>query len=257
MKHLLLSTTLLALLAPTTLAAEPLVDLLRASCRITDGKESGTAFFVRLDGDAEPPKIVAVTAAHAFEKMPGKSCRLFLRQPDGEQGYRRKSVEVPIRDGKKTLWTRHPKQDVAVLPVALPEEVDATSFALEQIADAEGPAQFTVGAVVWIACFPAAAASNDAGWPILRSGTVATYPVRPVDKQPKFMVDATAFGGDSGAPVVLIVDGRPIVVGAVHGMLRQTNRTTSPFEETVRHMPMDLSIITQAAFVRETIDSME
>src|SRR5262249_55559828 len=135
---------------------------------------------------------------------------------------------------------------------------------LDQIADeaAFKAKQVRVGQDAWIPCFPARLESNPAGWPILRRGSIASHPLAPTKAQKTFLLDYSAFGGDSGAPVVVLTDvkrgqgkeQRPLVVGLVFGMNRQTDKATLPFEERIMHTPLALAVVVHAPFIRETID---
>ena len=52
-----------------------------------------------------------------------------------------------------------------------------------------------------------------AGWPVLRRGMIATHPLSPVASVPTMLVDIRSFGGDSGGPLFVLVDGKPHVAG--------------------------------------------
>lgn len=66
-------------------------------------------------------------------------------------------------------------------------------------------------------------------------------------------IDYSTFGGDSGAPVVIIDDGKPVVIGVVIGMMRQTDVVKIPFEERVVHTPIGLAMAVHSAFVKEML----
>ena len=119
---------------------------------------------------------------------------------------------------------------------------------------------------VWIPCYPAQLESNLAGFPILRRGAVASFPLAPLKHYPTFLVDFRSFGGDSGAPVMLrssgspgillgalVSDKRPQIVGLVIGQHRETTRTTSPIGESTVHRSMGLGIVVHGKFIRETV----
>ncbi|MDP1796412.1 MAG: hypothetical protein Q8K78_02980 [Planctomycetaceae bacterium] len=114
-----------------------------------------------------------------------------------------------------------------------------------------------VGQDVFVPCFPAQVEANSAGWPLLRKGSLATHPLMPVARTPTMFVDYSHFGGDSGAPLVATVNGEPLVVGLVFAMLRQTDKTTMPFEERTLHTPLGLAIAAQAPLIRQTIEAWE
>src|SRR3546814_20200686 len=51
--------------------------------------------------------------------------------------------------------------------------------------------------------FPRGLAANQAGFPILRSGRVASYPIAPAKIFPTFLLDFSVFPGNSGGPVYM------------------------------------------------------
>jgi hypothetical protein len=233
-------------------------DALRGTFRLTKSLSSGTGFVVSLgDQDvAKGKKHVLVTAAHVFDDLKGADCTLVLRAPGKDNAIVRKEVSVPIRDGKKPLWVKHPDVDVAALALAVPEGVDVKPFRLEQIADEKWATgrKVRVGQDVCIPCFPAQVEANGAGWPILRKGSIATHPLTPLSSAKTMFIDYSHFGGDSGAPVVQYDGKEPIVVGLVIAMQRQTDKSSTPFEERTVHTPLGLAIAVQSPFIRETIE---
>jgi hypothetical protein len=240
-------------------AAEPLEDLLSATFRIANTDRSGTCFIVQAsDADEKPPRLALVTAAHVLEQM-GDEAEWIARTelPDGQIG--RQPVKLKLREGDKPLWKRHPELDVAALKIDLPQRAAVKPLLLEQVADEQRvkDRQVHVGQEAWIPCYPAKLEANEAGWPVLRRGSIASHPLFPAKSAKTVLLDYTAFGGDSGAPVAVIHDGRPLVVGLVLGMHRQTDRVVSAFEERTTHMPLGLSIVVQASFVRETIELLK
>jgi len=241
--------------------ANPIEHAVAATFRITNGRTSATAFLVGLepaDGQEASSKVLA-TAAHCLEQMPEAAITLVLRVRNDEATYARKETTIALREGDKPLWLRHPDLDIAALPVDLPEKTAAKPLCFAQVADASWASEgkLHVGSDVFIPGYPATLEGDDAGWPVLRRGTVATHPLTPVQSARTMFVNATTFGGDSGAPVVLVHENRAVVVGIVTGMQRQTDRSRTPFEERVTHMPLALAITLQAPFIRETIEMLD
>ena len=232
------------------------LDALRATVRVDGGGQSGTAFAVALPAaDGRPEARLLVTAAHVFEKMKGDACTASFRTA-GEDGFGRRDARVAIRAGERPLWTRHPDADVAVVPVEIPAGTDVAPFTIAQVADAGAFArgEVAVGQATWVACFPAKTEANEAGWPILRRGAVASHPLTPIDRVKTFFIDYAHFGGDSGSAVVVDRAGTPLVAGVVVAMQRQTDRVTSPFEEKKVHTPLGLAIAVPADRILQTID---
>jgi len=251
---------LLAATAPQSPAvADAALEAVRASVRLHGGGESGTGFLVAVP-DGGP--LLLVSAAHTFAGIDGPTCTIVGRLPAAGGGFERREVVVPVRAEKKPLWRRHPSLDVAVMPVSLPEEIAAAAFPLSRLATEADfdSGKVRVGQRVRVACFPAQVEANAAGWPVLRTGSIASHPLLPAAKLERFFVDYSNFGGDSGAAVVaepIIEAGSPLVVGVVVAMQRQTDRTTSPFEETVRHTPLGLAISVPSPRLLELIEKRD
>ncbi len=114
---------------------------------------------------------------------------------------------------------------------------------------------------VWILCYPSQLEAGKAGFPVLRRGTVASFPLTPISRNKTFLVDYSTFGSDSGGPVVVgnhkLSDKaaqRALLVGLVLGQQRQTVKTTSPIGERTVHRPLGLAIVVHAQFIRQIID---
>jgi hypothetical protein len=247
------SLAVILLSTGATAAAEQAEDALRATVRITRGSVSGTGFFVATGDESDSgPRHVLVTAAHVFNVMDGADCAVVFRARGKANELVRKEVGLTIRDGKKPRWAQHPEADVAVIAMDLPEGVDVKAFADRQIAAAKlaEDRKVRVGQDVCIPCYPAKLEANSAGWPILRKGSIASHPLAGAKTM---FVDYSNFGGDSGAPVVAWVEKEAVVVGLVTGMQRQSDRSSTPFEERTVHTPLHLAVAVQAPLVRQTI----
>ena len=244
-------------------ASDAIVDLLAATVRITDGEHSGTGFLVcpptTSDKSANDREVILVTAKHIFDQMNGSTCDLILRTKSSEIDYVRSSFTIKIRDEESRLWIQHPDVDVGTIRIELPVDAALKAIPFERIADESHLVDRTVrvGQDTWIACFPAKLEANEAGWPVLRKGCIASHPLVPVRTNKTMLVDYNVFGGDSGAPVAVISGDQLLIIGVASSMHRQTDRSTLPFEERVMHTPMSLSIVVQSAYLKETIGFMK
>jgi hypothetical protein len=242
--------------------ADALSALLAATFKLTNKESSGTCFLV------EPPLasgwsngvVIVVTAAHALEQPPDTECRIVMRERRGDGSFVRKEVPLPLRSADKPLWCKHPDEDVAAVKFTLPSGVWCQPLRLDQLARAEEFTQTKVrlGSDACIFCFPVGLEANDAGFPIVRHGSIASLPLMPLSSNGTFLVDFNTFGGDSGAPVVLCERGavRPqgLIVGLVLGMHRQTDKVSMPFEERTVHHPLALAIVAHAQIIRQTVE---
>jgi hypothetical protein len=188
--------------------------------------------------------------------MEGKDCKLILRAGKPGETYTRKEITLQIRDkDNNKLWKKHPDVDLASLRVELPNDVAVKPLRLEQLLDEPGLKEHRIHVAqeVWLPGFPAKLEANSAGWPVLRRGTIATHPLVPLKSVKMYMVNASSFGGDSGAPVFVMTGPCPLLVGVVQGMQRQTDKVTSAVEEHTTFTPMGLGIVIQTPFVRELL----
>jgi Trypsin-like peptidase domain len=234
--------------------------ILNATCRIQHKQSSGTCFLIEApqkEGGTKP-HIVLVTAAHFFEETTGPECQLMARaqQPNGDVV--RREINLPIRANDQRLWKKHPDVDVAALRVTLPDDIAMKPLPFEQLASEPMllERKIQVADEVYIPGYPAKLEGNGAGWPVLRKGIIASYPLVPLKTTKTILVHANTFGGDSGAPVATAEE-TARVVGLISGMHRQTDRATLPFEEHVNHTPLALAIVVQAPFIRETIELLD
>ena len=157
-------------------AEDPIDDLLEATFRIADKEHSGTCFLVspKSVDAANPRRVILATAAHVLEQMSGDECEIFLRRKEDDGHYSRQPLTIAIRNLGKPLWTRHPDVDLSSLFLDLPEGVLFNPIPFEMVADEVPVIDRTIraGKETWIPCYPAKLEANDAGWPVLRHGSI-------------------------------------------------------------------------------------
>jgi len=258
----------LFVLVGTSLTADDRLErILSGTFRLADERSSGVCLLIERKpaAEAEQTGLALVTAAHVLEGMAGGECQLMLREARPDGTFVRRETTIPIRENQTPRWRKHTEQDLAALPVTLPENVAVSPFRFAELADEPAilAKRVRVGQSVWIPSFPAKMEANEAAWPVLRQGVIASYPLAPVQVTKTFLVDVRTFGGDSGAPVVVLpasdghADGEILIAGLVLGMHRQTDKATLPFEELTFHTPLGLAVVAQAHFIRETMESLE
>ena len=214
----------------------------------------GTGFLIdspRADGT---PRVVLVTAAHVFDRMPLENARIGWRVPLSDGNWRFTPASLKIRDGETPLWTRHPDRDVAVMTIeapdafaraAIPQGWLADGYTFERFDMAPGDEMMSLG-------FPRGLSANRAGFPILRVGRIASYPLSPVVAFPTFLVDFTVFPGNSGGPVFLTGSARrrPGVPQPEHpfiaGVLTQ--------QVELDRERLGIGVVAHAHYIRETIE---
>ena len=178
---------------------------------------TGTGVLVSDPAPDGTPRVVLVTARHVLANIPGGQVYigLHLKTPDG--GWRLDWRVEPSAADAKPLWVQHPVYDVAVMPVSVPPEVAATAIPMSWFGDAESLSREDVAAgdSVEVLGYPAGYAGDSRGFPILRVGHLASYPLTP-STEATFLIDFPVISGNSGGPVFFSrrTGKRPAVVGA-------------------------------------------
>lgn len=201
--------------APT----EPIPEMMGVTYKISNPESTGTCFLISHPADnTGRAETFLVTAAHVLEKMSGPEATLVLREKRNDGKLVRKEVPLKIRENGNPLWVKHAEADVAALKVRLPEDAAFAALPVDRIAGESDiqSGKLRTGDEVWIFCYPAKLEANSGGFPILRRGTVASFPLTPIASYKDFMIDTPSFGGDSGAPVMISrrQDPRPRQVSA-------------------------------------------
>ncbi len=127
-----------------------------------------------------------------------------LRQKIGD-GFVRLDKIYNIRENNKNLYVKHPEADVAVMYIAMPNVSDSIIYPESMLATDNVIDKYEVhlGKEVLTIGFPYALEANSAGFPIIRSGRISSYPLLPTKLTKTFIVDFNVFGGNSGGPVYL------------------------------------------------------
>ena len=217
----------------------------------------GTGFLiseVALDGS---PRTVLITANHVFQQMPGQVARIGYRVENADGSWSYSPQPLRIRDtGGHELWTHHPARDVAAITITAPPEFARAAIPEAYLASDDTFTKYQVeaGDEMMALGFPRGLAANQAGFPILRSGRVASYPVAPAKIFPTFLLDFSVFPGNSGGPVFMHNDARrapgdltqaPQDVEFIAGLLTQ--------QVELNNERLEIGIVTHAKYIRETL----
>lgn len=154
---------------------------------------------------------VLVTAAHVLDNIVGNEATLELREklPTGKWQIAPVKLQLKKSDGSAT-YVKHGKLDIAVM--YLTENVDSTAFEkLKNIPPISwkilgGDDVFTLlklhpGSALFCLGYPLGLTSSAEGFPILRGGLIASYPLEPAREIEHFEFDFEVYGGNSGGPV--------------------------------------------------------
>ena len=237
--------------------ADLTIELINATVQIEQPSGAGTrivgaGFLVSAPTPDGRPRTVLVTANHLLEQMPADEARIGWRFAGTDGSWRYAPGPLPIRRNGTPLWTRHPRFDVAVMTIQAPESFAKAAIPLAWLADetsfddwgvGPGDEMMTVG-------YPLGQSSNRAGFPILRTGRVASYPTTPISQFPTFLLDITVLSGNSGGPVFM----------AEYGRRRPgTEYPEGAFIAGVltKQLELEIGVVTHAIYVREAIKLLD
>jgi V8-like Glu-specific endopeptidase len=216
----------------------------------------GTGFLITNTGPDGQPRIVLVTANHVFDKMPGQVAHVGYRVANSDGSWTYTPQNLRIRDAQgHELWTHHPSRDVAAIAITAPPAFAKAAIPEDYLASDDTFQKYEVGAgdELMALGFPRGLSANQAGFPILRSGRIASYPIAPAKIFPTFLMDFAVFPGNSGGPVFMSQEYRRR--GAANeaqdaqfiaGLLTQ--------EVELNSERLEIGIVTQAKYIRETVD---
>lgn len=187
--------------------------------------------------------------------MAGREANVGYRSLKADGSWRYTPAPIRIRsEDDAPLWTRHPSQDVAVMRIQAPPEYAKAAIPAGYLAPQTAPnaSELRPGDELLVLGFPRGVAANSAGFPILRAGRVASYPVSP-DVSPTFLLDFPVFPGNSGGPVF-----------ATSGLHRTSAGATKPLiagllvqQVRLDDERLDIGIVVHARYIRETVELLE
>ncbi len=239
------------------------VQLMQATVQLEqplgDGTRTvGTGFLISETTPDGKPHIILVTANHVLDKMPGANARIGYRVANADGSWSYSPQPLKIRDEKgHALWTHHPSRDVAAISISAPEAFAKAAIPEDYLAADDTFSKYQVGAgdEMMALGFPRGLAANPAGFPILRAGKVASFPIAPAKIFPTFLLDFAVFPGNSGGPVFMSGPARRAAgdpaqprqdVEFIAGLLTQQVELNSE--------RLGIGIVTNAKYIRETLD---
>lgn len=259
-------------LIPVILFAEDNIELntilMNSTYRIEGDGKTGTVFILGKPSivDSNRAYYVLVTANHVLNDIKADSATLFLRKEVNNQ-YVKFPYKFKIREKKKPIWIKHPEVDVAAMYVSLPKEISISLLPTYFLADDSLLTEHEIHPGDELLClgFPHGAEANDAGFPILRSGKIASYPITPTREVKSFLFDFQVFGGNSGGPVYFIGLNRyykgavhlgkvRFIIGLVSKEIILEEQVSSLTEISLKRHPLSLAEVIPAIFIKETID---
>ena len=221
---------------------------------------TGTGLLVSDPAPDGTPRVVLVTARHVLQNIEGGQVYLglHLKNPDGT--WRLEWRAEPLADQGRPLWTQHPAYDVAVLPVSAPPEAAEAAIPVSWFADADTFAREDVetGDPVEVLGYPAGYASDGRGFPILRLGHLASYPLTP-ETEGTFLIDFPVVAGNSGGPVFTSrrIGRRPPLVGAEGPQPDEFIAGVVAQQITPGGQPIELGLAVHAVYIRQTLQLLD
>jgi hypothetical protein len=224
---------------------------------------SGTGFIVgKLSTDGQTSYFVLVTAAHVFDDIGGDIASINVREKQADGSYKSSQLNFAIRSNGNNNYAKHPSVDVAAMYVTLPATYGTTVHVSEKLlATDDDLKKYEIHAGDELFClgYPLGA-SGPGGFPILRSGKIASFPLVPAKTHKNWWFDFRVFNGNSGGPVYLIDNSRnygnninlgeklQIMIGLV------TQQISADQGQGVREL--QLGVVIPALFIRETMDML-
>ena len=241
--------------------------LMRSTFRIEGGGTLGTVFIMGAPDPSVPGQahFILITATHVLSGIPGDSAVLHLRRKRGH-AFERLLLQLPIRQKGQPLWVAHAEVDVSVMRVQLPAEADLPLASTDLLATDEILMSLEIrpGDTLVALGFPYGAESNDAGFPILRSARISSYPILPTAATKLLLLDFPVFPGNSGGPVYLYAENRVMrgatnigtsqcIVGVVSEERTLEERVVGIDQVTIKKHKLGLANVVHASFVRELV----
>jgi hypothetical protein len=198
----------------------------------------GTGFMVGHRNPRSPGRkdLVMVTTAHVLEQAGKEPVFMAVRMPEIEGLQPLALLRLETGESGRLRFARHPKHDVAAFIVEVPPEiagdiVKPTSFSEEAISKAD---ELSAGRDLAFAGFPEVFPGTPGGYPILRSGKIASHMIDEVRREQTFVMNADVYPGDSGSPVFgLDARGKLSVEGMVIERIAATSEAFSHFAVAV------------------------
>lgn len=270
---IVIACLLVVLAARGTLADDLNTIMMEATCKIAAPGTLGTGFVIGKPDKKNPPKAfyTLVTADHVLRAAQGDRVMLTFRQKQQDETWKRIEVPVQIRNKKKELWQKHPKMDVAAMFIRLPTNIVTTLLTTDILINDSKLKEYEIHPGLELLClgYPFGAEANAYGFPILRSGRIASYPLTPTKDNKTFLFDFTVFRGNSGGPVYFFKED-PTYGGvrhmgtAIYGIMglvvkerNITQKVQQLYEKRETVTPLQLGEVIHATFIKELIDSMD
>lgn len=224
----------------------------------------GTIFLIGIPikGDDQHASAVLVTAGHVLDEIGGETATLLLRRTGKDGTYTPFTYEFKIRDKGAPLYIKHSTADVAVMYINLPDEkLPITVLPPSFLADDARIDHLELHPGDEILClgFPLFA-NGTGGFPFLRGGRLASYPLTPMKTIKAWTFDAQIFPGNSGGPVYFHFENRQFGgathIGSEQGLLGLVIQEIDSGIPDFKDKPLNYGVIVPSQFIKETLDKL-
>jgi hypothetical protein len=209
------------------------------------GSASG---FVVLWKDPKNPGVlspVVFTAGHILDSVGKGPLVIGVRVPDLSGEPQVAAIPLPVPRSGPPFYVRHPKVDIGAFEPDVPAEIIGTilpSF-LKDTSIARGSDSLRAGTDVSFLGFPDVLPGTPGGFPVLRSGKIASFSTAALQSEGVFLINADVYPGDSGGPVFTAArGGKPKLVGMIVQRIGRSPKTFAHF-----------AIAVDARMIRETL----
>jgi hypothetical protein len=221
----------------------------------------GTMFLMGMPikGQTEKSSAVLVTAGHVLDGIGGDTATILLRRRSKEGAYSTSDYSFKIREKGSPLYVKHDTADVAVMYMNLPDEQLPISVLQPNfLADDAMVDQLEIHPGDEVLCLGFPLFSNEpGGFPFLRGGRLASYPLTPMKTAQAWLYDALVYPGNSGGPVYFHFENR-MYGGSTHigwaqallGLIIQD--VNSPIPE-FQDKKLGYAVIVPSQFIKETL----
>ena len=217
----------------------------------------GTGFLINDPTPDGRPRTVLVTANHVLDRMSGTEAHIGYRTQDKDGGWRFDPKPIVIRSAAQPLWAHQPAHDVAAIVVKAPPEFAKAAIPLAWLASGDTIAKYAIGPgdEMMVLGYPQGLSADSAGFPILRSGRVASM-IAPPKASPTFLLDFRVFPGNSGGPVFMSqADRRRPGTDQAEDVEMVTGMLTQQVE--LNDVRLEIGIVTDAEFVRDAVAMLD
>ena len=183
-------------------------------------KGLGTGVIVNREDPRAPGGIVPVlvTCTHVLAAAPRGPYFLVLRMPVQNANPAIAMLRIDVPPDSVHPYVAHPRRDIAAMEIRLPPDVariiSIPSFISEStLARQSAP---HVGDQILVLGFPKVFPGTEGGFPIFRTGTIASYSSGSQTDLEKYLIHTNVYSGDSGGPVFAARSrGAPVLLGLV------------------------------------------